>query len=88
MSDKLARLIPKPMSGAEPFLIDGRATGFAVSANNPEAIKAAVERILSKPEETRATVDRARELAIAKYDWNLIAARMKQEVFDPLFTPS
>ncbi len=64
------------------------ATGFAVSADSPEDIKAAVDRILAKPEETRGTVDRARELAIAKYDWNLIAARMKQEVFDPLFTPS
>jgi hypothetical protein len=29
---------------------------------------------------------RAKDLAIEKYDWDLIAQRMKQEVFVPLFS--
>ena len=87
-------VIATQVGGIADFLFDALrnpgtpATGFAVSTNSPEDIKAVVERILTQPTETKATVARAKALAIEKYDWDLIASRMKDEVFDPLFKPS
>ncbi len=61
------------------------ATGVAVDANAPLQIADAVKRILENPVETAAMVARAKVMAIEQYDWNLIAKRMEQEVFKPLF---
>lgn len=64
---------------------DRGTTGWAVNANAPEQIRDAVLGILNTPEASRAVVLRAKTMAIEKYDWNLIAARMDKEVFQPLF---
>ncbi len=59
------------------------ATGWAVDANSPEQIAAAVERILAHPEESKKVVETARKLVGEKYDWDLIAADM-QRLFSKL----
>lgn len=76
--------------GIADFLFDATrnpaqpATGWAVDVNSPAQIAAAVEDILAHPETTAATVARAKAMAEAEYDWDLIAARMHQAVFQPL----
>lgn len=80
--------------GIADFLFDAKrnpeesTTGWAVDANNPEQIKNAVLDILADADCTHDVVARAKAMAIEKYDWNLIAARMESEVFDPLFKDS
>ncbi len=76
--------------GIADFLFDERrnldvpATGWAVDANAPVQIAAAVEDILARPSKVASVVKRAKALAIEKYDWGLIAARMDHEVFSKL----
>lgn len=80
--------------GIADFLFDSKRnpgvpqTGWAVDANSPEQIKTAVEDILSSPEITAEVTARAKAIAIKKYDWNLIAKKMRQEVFETLFKGS
>ncbi|MEY2665320.1 MAG: hypothetical protein RLZZ480_425 [Candidatus Parcubacteria bacterium] len=77
--------------GIADFLFDAKrnqdkeTTGWAVDADSPEQIRDAVLDIIASPERTRDVVARAKAMAIEKYDWNLIAARMDKEVFSPLF---
>lgn len=64
---------------------DKETTGWAVDANSPEQIKQAVEDILGRPEKVAVVTATAKAMAVEKYDWNLIAKRMDEEVFQPLF---
>lgn len=78
--------------GIADFLFDEKrnpeqeTTGWAVDVNSPKSIKAAVEDIMNRPEKVATVVATAKALVIEKYDWNIIAARMNKEVFQPLFT--
>jgi glycosyltransferase involved in cell wall biosynthesis len=80
--------------GIADFLFDKKhnpevgTTGWAVDVDSPDQIKEAVLNILGNEERTRDVVARAKAMAIEKYDWNLIVARMKSEVFEPLFKDS
>lgn len=65
---------------------DKETTGWAVQADSPEEIKLAVEDIMSRPEKVVGVVKNAKQMAIEKYDWDLIASRMDKEVFEPLFS--
>jgi glycosyltransferase involved in cell wall biosynthesis len=60
-------------------------TGWAVEADSPQQIAAAVTDILARPEKVVAVVATAKQMAVEKYDWNLIAKRMDEEVFQLLF---
>ena len=78
--------------GIADFLFDAKrnpekpTTGWAVDADAPEQIRDAVLEIIDSPEVTKDVVARAKAMALEKYDWNLIAARMESEVFRPLFS--
>ncbi|MDO8518280.1 MAG: glycosyltransferase family 4 protein [bacterium] len=61
---------------------DQQTTGWAVDKNSPEQIAQAVKDILANPEQAQKVVQTARALALAKYDWDLIAKDMKEKVFD------
>jgi glycosyltransferase involved in cell wall biosynthesis len=80
--------------GIADFLFDAKrnldrgATGWAVDANSPGQIKEAVLDILENEERAQVVVVRAKDMAIEKYDWNLIASNMDREVFQPLFRDS
>lgn len=77
--------------GIADFLFDRRrnpnttATGWAVSADSPDDIVRAVQDVIAHPERTAATVTHAKEMVLARYDWDLIADDMQKKVFDPLF---
>lgn len=64
---------------------DRETTGWAVDANSPEQIKAAVEDILHQPQKVKTVIAQAKKMAVEKYDWDIIAKRMDKEVFQPLF---
>jgi glycosyltransferase involved in cell wall biosynthesis len=77
--------------GIADFLFDEKrnpeqgTTGWAVDADSPEQIAQAVKDIISRPEKVAEVTARAKLMAIEKYDWDLIAKRMKNEVFDKLW---
>lgn len=56
-------------------------TGWAVDKDSPDQIAEAVKEIMARPEKVRAVVATAKELAIARYDWDLIAKTMREKVF-------
>jgi glycosyltransferase involved in cell wall biosynthesis len=78
--------------GIADFLFDEKrnpdqlTTGWAVDVNAPGQIAEAVQDILAHPEKVTTVLRQAKAMAIEKYDWDLIAARMDAEVFQPLFS--
>lgn len=56
---------------------DKKTTGWAVEKDSPEQIAKAVQDIIGHPEQVKAVLKTAKALAIAEYDWNLIADKMK-----------
>ena len=75
--------------GIADFLFDARRnpdrepTGWAVDKDAPEQIAGAVEDIMEHPEQVARVKATAKKLAFEKYDWSLIAARMRA-LFDRL----
>lgn len=75
--------------GIADFLFDAKknpdqpTTGWAVRADAPEDIAAAVTDIMAHPDAVARVLDTAESLAREKYDWNLIASHM-QHLFDRL----
>lgn len=73
--------------GIPDFLFDEKknpdrpTTGWLVEKDSPQDIASAVENILRNPDKTREVIQNARQLALAKYDWNLIAHAMQEKVF-------
>lgn len=65
---------------------DKEPTAFAVDVDSPEQIAKQVEYILEHPEEVKAITDRARKMVEEEYDWDVIAVKMKEQVFEPLWT--
>ena len=59
-------------------------TAWVVEKDSPEQIAAAVTYILKNPERVREVTETARALVVAKYDWDQVARRMREEVFGPL----
>lgn len=60
---------------------DKETTGWAVDANSPEQIAEAVKDIMSNPQKVAEVTAIAKAMAIEKYDWDLVATRMENEVF-------
>ena len=75
--------------GIADFLFDAKrnpnkeTTGWAVDKNSPEQIAEAVKDILAHPKQVARVKETAKKMAIEKYDWNLIANKMKT-LFDRL----
>lgn len=73
--------------GIADFLFDAKknpdkpTTGWAVGKDSPAEIAKAIEEILGNPEATKKVVENARQLALIKYDWDLIAKDMRARVF-------
>lgn len=64
---------------------DKKATGWAVEKDNPKQIALAVGDILKNKEETQKVITNAKEMVVAKYDWEVIAEDM-QSLFDKVLT--
>ncbi|MBP6881350.1 MAG: glycosyltransferase family 4 protein [Candidatus Pacebacteria bacterium] len=61
-------------------------TAFAVDPDNPKQIAAAVKKILDNPEKTKRVVENAYQMVLEEYDWDMIAVKMKEQVFDRLWS--
>jgi phosphatidylinositol alpha-1,6-mannosyltransferase len=61
-------------------------TGFAVDIDSPAQIAEQVAYILSHETEVAQVVEQAYQLAVTRYDWNLIAHDMLTKVFIPTIT--
>jgi glycosyltransferase involved in cell wall biosynthesis len=73
-------VIATPVGGIPDFLKDGE-TGLFCEVHNPKSIAEKVEKLTSDSVLRDKIVDTAYELVSKKYDWNLIAERMKTEIF-------
>lgn len=80
-------VIASQEGGIADFLFDEKRnpdmpiTGWAVDAQSPQQIAAAVEDVMRRPEKVRAVVATAKELVKEKYDWDRIATAMQEQVF-------
>ena len=76
--------------GIADFLFDAkrnperRTTGWAVDMDSPEQVAEAVKEIIEHPEKTLSVVATAQALAAEKYDWDIVARDMREQVFLPL----
>ncbi|TSC69897.1 MAG: group 1 glycosyl transferase, partial [Parcubacteria group bacterium Gr01-1014_49] len=79
--------------GIADFLFDAKrnpekeTTGWAVDVDSPEQIAEAVKDIVAHPERVSEVTAHAAMMVREKYDWNLIASRMKT-LFDRLLENS
>lgn len=64
---------------------DQKPTGWVVQKDNPKEIALAVEDILGNKEGVKEVVANAKEMVVAKYDWETIAKDMKS-LFDKVLT--
>lgn len=78
-------VIATPVGGIVDFLVEGE-TGWFAAVNDPQSIVSAYERISSRNEETSRILRNAKTMAINRYNWDLIAERMENEVFKPLLS--
>jgi glycosyltransferase involved in cell wall biosynthesis len=73
--------------GIADFLFDAKrnpdkeTTGWAVDKNSPDQIAEAVKDILAHPDQVKKVVATAKKMVTEKYDWNLIAKKMRDKVF-------
>jgi glycosyltransferase involved in cell wall biosynthesis len=83
-------VVATPVGGIPDFLFDPwkdpeyPSTGIFCKVRDPQSIADAVQKYLDDPQLTATIVKNAKALAIEKYDWNIIAADMKTQVFDRL----
>jgi glycosyltransferase involved in cell wall biosynthesis len=60
---------------AMPEFVDADEPGLAVEAGNPEALRAAIERLLSDPVAWRRMSDGARVAVEERFTWDAVAQR-------------
>lgn len=78
--------------GIADFLFDEKrnpdkpVTGWAVDKDSPDQIAQAVKAVMASPEKVRAVTSTAKAMVAREYDWELIAEKMRREVFEPLWS--
>lgn len=83
-------VVATQVGGIADFLFDAKrnpdngTTGWAVDPDSPEQIAEAVKDIIAHPEVVRSVTDRARKMIEAEYDWDIVARKMKEHVFDSI----
>ncbi len=83
-------VVATPVGGIVDFLHDPwkdpeyPSTGIFCNVRDPMSVAKAVRHYMDDPALTATIVKNAQALAIEKYDWNIISADMKKDVFDAL----
>ena len=81
-------VVATQVGGIADFLFDAKrnpekgTTGWAVDPDSPEQIAEAVKYITAHPEIVKEVTDRARQMVVQEYDWDIVARRMKEEIFN------
>jgi glycosyltransferase involved in cell wall biosynthesis len=73
-------IIATPVGGIPDFLKDGE-TGLFCQVHNPKNIAEKVKLLAENRQLREQIIANAHELVVKKYDWNLVAERMKTEIF-------
>lgn len=73
-------VIATPVGGIVDFLKNGE-TGLFCEVRNPAGIAQKVEKLMKDRESQKYIVENASKMVREKYDWDLVAERMKEEVF-------
>jgi glycosyltransferase involved in cell wall biosynthesis len=74
-------LITTGVGGIADYAKDG-VTAWIVPAENPEKIAEKVLEIINNPEKVKLISENARKMVEEEYDWDKIAVKMKEEVFN------
>ena len=81
-------VVATQVGGIADFLFDVKrnpdkgTTGWAVDPDSPEQIADAVRDILAHPEKVKEVTDRARRMVEEEYDWDIVAKKMKEKIFN------
>lgn len=74
-------LITTAVGGIADYAIDDQ-TAWIVPVENPKAIAEKVMEIINNPDKAKKISENARKMVEEEYDWNKIAQKMKDEVFN------
>jgi glycosyltransferase involved in cell wall biosynthesis len=74
-------IIATPVGGIPDFLIHEQ-TGLFCLVKDPESIAREVQKLINNRELRDRVVSNARKIVKEKYDWSLIAQRMRKEIFN------
>lgn len=85
-------VVGTPVGGIVDFLFDdernphpkGYTTGFIATVDDPEDLATQIKRVSASNADTAARVKNARALTLSEYDWDVVAARMHEEIFTPM----
>ncbi len=81
-------VVATQVGGIADFLFDAKrnpekgTTGWAVDPDSPEQIAEAVLDILANPEKVREVTEHARKMVEEEYDWDIVAKKMKEQIFN------
>ncbi len=81
-------VVATQVGGIADFLFDAKrnpgkgTTGWAVDPDSPEQIRDAVLDILAHPETVKEVTERARTMVLEEYDWNIVAKKMQEKIFN------
>ncbi|MCI5108824.1 MAG: glycosyltransferase family 4 protein [Candidatus Pacebacteria bacterium] len=78
-------VIATPVGGIVDFLKD-KETGFFCKVNDPRDIAEKVKFIINNPVHTERVVENAYHMVLDRYSWDTISKKMKNSVFDVLFS--
>ncbi|MBP9749948.1 MAG: glycosyltransferase [Candidatus Pacebacteria bacterium] len=73
-------LVTSGVGGIADYAIDGK-TAWVVSSNDPQTIATKVKEVLANPEKAKEISARARSMVEKDYDWDGIARKMQEDVF-------
>lgn len=76
-------VIATQVGGIVDFLKDGE-TGLFCEVGNPKSIAQKVSKLMKDAESRDYIIRTAERMVLEKYDWNFIAKRMKDEIFDKI----
>ncbi len=72
----------KPIIGANcgyaPVMLDGGKAAFLINTPEPLEVLRAYEEIINNPKEAKKRAKRARQLAVERYDWDILARRLEK----------
>jgi glycosyltransferase involved in cell wall biosynthesis len=80
-------VIATPVGGITDFLTD-RETGLFCKVRNPESIAQSVNTLFEDKNLREYVIKNGAKMAEERYDWNLVAKKMRENVFDRLFKKS
>ena len=75
-------VIGTPVGGIVDFLRDGE-TGVFCQPHNPSSIAEAVKKLLADPTLRQKVIEHGKKLAMS-YDWNIVAKRIDEDVFQKI----